>query len=431
MKKKLVAILMCICMGAMAVAGCGSDDSEESDSSSSESGDEGSDADTVTIGAVLPLSGDNATTGENLKAAMEVAEDIINNSHDIDWDIAQEEGLSGLDGAKIEIDFADNQSDADLASTEAASLLDQDVAVITGAYSSAYSISVASMALEYYIPMICGSSSSASLTDGTYEFSEVFNRIAANDDMESEEFFEYLDYLNEEYDAGIETVGIAWINNAYGIHANEMFEKYAEEFGYEVVASESYEADITSADTEATKIVSADPDVVFHASYIKDLTLFAQAYDSMDFEPTAVICYCGGFQDASFGDVATELGVNFYAGGQACSVVLDEKLEVFGYINELYEEKTGQSIDGPALEEFASIIVAAQAINAAGTTDPETLIETLKTETFDAPYLTIGEITFDEDGQNTAMASFVTQLIDGKYEVVYPIDDYVTSDPEL
>ena len=41
-------------------------------------------------------------------------------------------------------------------------------------------------------------------------------------------------------------------------------------------------------------------------------------------------------------------------------------MEIFSYVNELYKAKTGQDIDGPALEEFASIIVAAQGIEAAG-----------------------------------------------------------------
>ena len=46
-------------------------------------------------------------------------------------------------------------------------------------------------------------------------------------------------------------------------------------------------------------------------------------------------------------------------------------------------------------------------------------------------YFTVGQIEFNENGQNIQMASFVTQLIDGAYQVVYPIDDYVTSEPAL
>ena len=382
----------------------------------------------IQVGAVLPLTG--SSTGEYLKAAMEVAEDIINNSHDLDWDLAKNEGI--LDGQKIELVFADHQASADIATTEAAKLLDQGVVAITGAYNSGCSASVATQALEYGVPMVCGSSSSASLTDGTtYAFSSIFNRVAANDEQESIEFFEYLKYLNEKYDAGIQKVAIAWINNSYGIHANEMFEKYAAENGFEEVASVSYEASSTSFDTEAAQIKESGADAVFQASYIGDLTLFAQAYSSLEYEPKTIICYCGGFQDASFAKVATDLGVNNYAGGQACTAQLADKLPVFSYVNDLYKAKTGQDIDGPALEEFASVIVAAQAIQAAGSTDPEAVNAALKANEFEAPYLITQKIHFDENGQNDIMPAVVTQLIDGKYEDVFPIDDYTTSEPVL
>ena len=382
----------------------------------------------IPIGAVLPLTG--SSTGEFLKAAMEVAEDIVNNSHDLDWDLAKNEGI--LDGQKIKISFADHQASADLATTEAAKLLDDGVVAITGAYNSGCSASVATQALEYGIPMVCGSSSSASLTDGTtYAFGSIFNRVAANDEQESIEFFEYLKLLNEKYNAGIKKVSIAWINNAYGIHADEMFQKYAKENGFEVAASVSYEATAISFDTEAAQIKDSGADAVFQASYIGDLTLFAQAYSSLEYNPKAIVCYCGGFQDASFAKVATDLGVNAYAGGQACTAQLSDKLPVFAYVNELYKAKTGQDIDGPALEEFASIIIAAQAIQAAGSTDPEAVNAALKANEFEAPYLITQKVHFDANGQNDIMPAVVTQLIDGKYEVVYPVNDYTTSEPDV
>lgn len=439
MKSKLLLLLVALMMLCFVFAACGGGETppatepDPADQPADTPQDEpAAAADAVKIGAVLPLTGSNATTGANLQVAMEVAADIINNSHDLDWDIAKNEGIQSLGGAKVELLWGDCQSDATVASTEAASLMEQGISGVVGAYASGYSASVAAQALEYGIPMVCGSSSSASLTDGvTYDFASVFNRVAANDEMETIEFYEYLTYLNENFDAGIETVACAYINNAYGIHADEMFALYAEQYGFEIVARVAYEATITAADTEAAQIIAADPDVVFHASYIGDLTMFAQAYNSYGFQPKQIICYCGGFQDSSFADVATSLNANFYAGGQACSAVLSDKLEVFNYVNEMYKAKTGYDIDGPALEEFASVILLAQAMEACGSSDPAEINTALRSQQFEAPYFTIGHVEFNENGQNTAMASFITQLIDGAYEVVFPIDEYVTSDPLL
>jgi len=436
MKRTMAKLLVLMLAMSMVLAACGTTPANTTtappSTTAAAAGTAPAAVDPVRLGAILPLTGGQATTGSNLQQAMEVAVDIINNVHDIDWDIAKNPGIQALGGAPIELIYGDCQSDATIASTEAASLLEKDIVGIAGAYSSGYSAAVAAQALEYGIPMVCGSSSSASLTDGkAYDFASHFNRVAANDEMETIEFYEFLDHLNEEYDAGIKKVAIAYINNAYGIHADEMFSKYANEYGYEITARVSYDATITAADTEAAQIINGNPDVVFQASYIGDLTMFAQAYNSYKFQPKLVMCYCGGFQDASFGSVATSLGANFYAGGQACSAVLSDKLDVFNYVNELYKARTGLDIDGPALEEFASIIILAQAMEAAGSADPDAINTALKSNRFAAPYLTIGYVEFNQNGQNTAMASFVTQLIDGKYEVVFPLDEFVTATPVL
>jgi len=106
-------------------------------------------------------------------------------------------------------------------------------------------------------------------------------------------------------------------------------------------------------------------------------------------------------------------------------------MPVFNYVNTLYKAKTGWDIDGPALEEFASIIILAQAIDKVNSTKPADIIRALRSGTFVAPYLTIGFVEFNQFGQNTAMASFITQLIDGRYEVVFPIDEFVTREPIL
>ena len=184
MKLKRLLVLMVVLALSMVLVACGSDSGDVSDTTTPDST-----TTTVSIGAIEPLTGAYGTLGTNMKAAMEVAVDIINNKHDLDWAIAQNEGLAGLDNAKVELIWGDCQSDASVASTEAAAVLEKGVTGILGAYASGLSAAVASQALEYNVPMVCGGSSSATLTDGvTYDFGAIFNRIAATDEMESIEF---------------------------------------------------------------------------------------------------------------------------------------------------------------------------------------------------------------------------------------------------
>ncbi len=66
---------------------------------------------TVKIDVIYPFSGHSASSGKDLKAAIELAAEIINQSFDLSIPLAGEKGLSAHGNAVIEIVFKDSQSD--------------------------------------------------------------------------------------------------------------------------------------------------------------------------------------------------------------------------------------------------------------------------------------------------------------------------------
>lgn len=433
MKSKLALLLVIAMMFSLVVSGCTSTQTDapkqnetETESPQNEETSEETpvEVDTVKVGAILPLSGSSAATGVKLKAAVEVAQEIINGDYpDIDMPLAAGLGLPNLGNAKIEVVFADHQGNPEVAKTEAERLIQNEKVVsLLGAYQSSATKPASQASERFKVPFVAGSSSSAALTQRGLKY---FTRIAPNDDMETREFFEYIKYLNEETGADIKTVGVVYIDNEYGVHAAEMVDKWLEEQyaaeGFEKVVSVKYPVDVSNVDTEVQQIKAANPDVLFHASYIGDITQFVKKYKEFDFTPKAVVNYCGGFQDPQF---TVNLGTDgdYFSGGAACTPQLFGKMEVVNKINEMYKEKTGTDIDGPALEEFASLMVIADAINQAKSTDTEKIMEVIRTTKFDAPYFSTGVIEFDETGQNIHSASFIVQTQGTKYEAVFPVE---------
>lgn len=379
----------------------------------------------VKVGAILPLSGSAAATGVKLKYAIEVAQEIINGEHpEIALPLAETMGLTNLENAPVEVVFSDHQGNPEIAKTEAERLIQNEgVVSLIGAYQSSSTKPASQSAERFKIPFVAGSSSSAALTERGLKY---FTRIAPNDDMETEVFFEYLKYLNEETGANIKTVGVVYIDNEYGVHAAEMVDKWIKEKygaeGFEKVVAVKYPTDVTSVDTEVQQIKAANPDVLFHASYIGDITQFVKKYKEFVFTPKAVVNYCGGFQDSQFVVNLNKDG-DFLSGGAACAPTLFDKMEVVNQINELFKVKSGgENIDGPALEEFASLMVVADAINQAQSTDGDAIMEVIRTAQFDAPYFSTGKIQFNEKGQNNYSASFIVQTQDAQYQAVYPTD---------
>ena len=64
----------------------------------------------VVIGAVYPLSGGLAKVGNDIKSAIELAVDIVNDDIDLPLPLAKGKGLPHLGGAKLRVVFADHQA---------------------------------------------------------------------------------------------------------------------------------------------------------------------------------------------------------------------------------------------------------------------------------------------------------------------------------
>ncbi|NYB74495.1 ABC transporter substrate-binding protein [Sedimentibacter hydroxybenzoicus DSM 7310] len=378
---------------------------------------------TVKIGVLLPLTGPAEPTGTKLKYAIEVAEEIINGKHDVDFALGTTEGLPNLNNKKIEFIYTDHKANPETARIEAERLIkEENVAALIGAYHSSATKTASQVAEEYKIPFLAGSSSSASLTNRGYDY---FYRIAPNDDMETEFFFEYITYLNKRFDAGIKTIGIVYIDNEYGIHAAEMVDKWLDEKygeqGFEIAVKVIYSEDLLDIDDGINKIKEANPDVIFQASYIEDVTQFVKKYKENNIVPKAVLNYCGGFQDPVFIDNLGDDG-NYFSGSSASMPAIFKNSESENRINEFYKKKSGEDIDGPALEEFSSAMIIADAINTAGSTNGDEIVEVLKTKSFQTPYFISRSIEFNENGQNSQTISFMVQIQDGKYELVWPME---------
>lgn len=379
--------------------------------------------DTVKIGVLLPLTGPAESTGTKLKYAIETAEEIINGRYSsANLELGPSAGLPNMGGKKVKFIFADHRANPETARTEAIRLIkDEKVAALIGAYHSSATKTASQVAEEYKVPFLAGSSSSASLTTRGYSY---FFRIAPDDNLETEFFFEYIKYLNEALNAGIKTLGVVYIDNEYGTHASEMIDKwlderYADE-GFEKVVEVRYSEDLNNMDEGIEKIKKANPDVIFQASYIEDVTQFVKRYKEENIVPKAVLNYCGGFHDPYFIDALGADG-NYFSGSSA-SLPSALNNETANFINNLYREKSGEDIDGPALEEFASALIMADAINTSSSLEGDKIANVLRTKEFLAPYFISNTIRFNEAGQNIRTISFMVQIQNGRYEAVWPLE---------
>ena len=184
--KKWLCILI-IAATALSLAAC-SEKEESADNPDGMSVGHVTQTETIYLGVLLPLSGNMSVEAAKAKAAMETAVDIINDSHDIDWDIAQNAGLAKYGNAKLELRFADCGNTTVSCLAAVGELIDLGVTAIIGAYDPYMTASAAIVCKNKGVPMICGSAKSNRLSDGSYALGDGFVHIAMSTDQETQLF---------------------------------------------------------------------------------------------------------------------------------------------------------------------------------------------------------------------------------------------------
>jgi branched-chain amino acid transport system substrate-binding protein len=91
-------------------------------------------------------------------------------------------------------------------------------------------------------------------------------------------------------------------------------------------------------------------------------------------------------------------------------------------INEMYKAKTGRDLDDTSARNMQSFFALADAINRAGSTDPEKIRVALTQTDLKPEQLMMGYqgVKFDQTGQNILAATYLIQLHGKKYELVWP-----------
>lgn len=374
----------------------------------------------IKIGALFPLTGPAAVSGQNCVNSVLAAAEVINTKNPgIKAPLAANAGLLGGKYV-IKIVPADHQGKPDVAKSEAERLYNQEkVFAIIGCYNSAATKPASAVAERAKKIFMCGCSSSAALTERGYKY---FFRHAPTDAIESVEFVDYIDYLNKNKKAGIKTLGLIYENTEFGKHAADEARKAAKKINLTVVADVPFNNGATNLNSEVQKLKSANPDAVFGAALGGDYSLWVRTMKQVNWLPKIALNYCTGYQNPA---VQKELGAdgNFFMGGMGYSPELAKKFmpEAIKIQDKYYTPKSNQPFDSDSIQEAVMLMVLAQAIEKAGAVDTEKVLKVLQTMDFPSVMSLSGSVKFGPDGQNVKALSVITQLENQSYNTVFPL----------
>ena len=327
----------------------------------------------IKIGAVYPLTGNIASTGLDCRRGVDLAVDIINGKYDLDLPLAKSEGLPNLGGAKLEIVYADTKGDPKNGMSEAERLIAQEkVVAMIGAYQSSVTKTASQATERLKIPYVCSDSSSPTLTERAYKY---FFRVSPHDAIFAHDQLVFLKDLEKKTGKKIQTVALLYENTEFGSNAGKYLKKYAQEFGYKVVADVSYSANATDVTSEVGTLVKSKPDVLMHASYITDAILFTKTFKEMGFAPKGILTMAGYIEPGYL--PAVKADGNYIIIRSTFALDLAKKKPLVAKVNQLFKKKYGIDMSENAARSFMAPFVLADAINRAKTTESEAVVKAL------------------------------------------------------
>ena len=212
-------------------------------------------SESIKLGFVGPLTGENANIGIPIRRGVELALEDIN-------------AKGGVNGRQLEAIFEDGKCGAKDANTAGLKLIDQDeVIAIVGGTCSSETLAIAPNAEQNKVPLISPSSTNPKITNaGDYIF-----RVVGSDALQGKVMAEYV------FNEGYKKAAVIYQNSDYNLGLKNVFSDTFTSLGGEVVAAETYESDAKDYKTQLTKISASDAEVLYIIPYSEGGLIIKQA----------------------------------------------------------------------------------------------------------------------------------------------------------
>lgn len=378
----------------------------------------------VVIGVLYPMSGPQGSAGTDNKPVFELARDIANGEVDIPFPFYQRlKGMPGLKGAKVRLIFTDHQGKPDLGQAEAERLITQEkVHALVGSWHSSVTGTASQVAERMGVPFLNPESSSPALTRRGFKW---FFRTSPHDEHFTQAMFDFFRDFEKKRGIKLKTVGLTYEDTQFGADSGKVMRELAKKYNYEVVVDLQYRSRSTSLVAEVQKLKAATPDVWMPTSYQTDAILFVKSSKELDYNPRMIMAQNAGHISPDFIQAVGKDAEGTMTRAPFSTDLIGKRPLAMA-VNEHYKKRSpgGKDLyDFPA-RAFTGMITLLDAINRAGSTDPEAIRKALVATNSpgDQLIMTWDHIRFDETGQNTGVRAIILQLQGEKYHTVYPFE---------
>jgi branched-chain amino acid transport system substrate-binding protein len=374
----------------------------------------------VRIGVLAPQTGASRAAGNEALHGAELAAALVNGDEGpVQLAGVGTAGLSGLGGAKLRIVQGDTKSSPDVGATEAARLVAEErVAGLVGAFDPLVT-EVASQRTERLgVPFVNGDSPAGYLTERGLDW---FFRTGPTDRMFGEAFFSTL----QQEKVPPKRISILFTTDAPGESLHRVLHNLAPEAEYDEHGMVKFKPGQPNLVPQLRELRDVKkPDVLFMVTSTgSDAVRVLKTMEAMDYRPPQIFAFGGGFSEPQVLQAAGTAGEGlFYS--TAWSREIAGRSGIAKPVMDLYEGRFNQPMSETAAGTFTAVLVLAEAIDNAGSADPQAVRAALLN--LDIParetIMPWSGVRFDASGQNAAANGVVEQRVEQAFRVVYPAE---------
>jgi branched-chain amino acid transport system substrate-binding protein len=207
----------------------------------------------------------------------------------------------------------------------------------------------------------------------------------------------------------------------FGTDSANAQKQMADGAGIKVAADIRYRGNSPSLSAEVQQLKTANADVLMPSSYTTDGILLVKTMAELGYKPNAIVAQDAGFSEKALYDAVGDKLEGVISRG-TFSLDLATKRPMVGTLNAMFKEKSGKDFNDLTSRQFMGLIVLADAVNRAKSTDGEKIRDAMVATDIpgEQTIMPWKRIKFDEMGQNNDANPVLLQYVGGKFATIYP-----------
>jgi branched-chain amino acid transport system substrate-binding protein len=356
----------------------------------------------VKIGVLQPLTGALASDGQAGQLGADLAIKAINDAG----------GIKALGGAKIEAVKGDAQSTPEGGTSEVERLQGENVCAIVGGFASPICLAATQAAARYNIPYLVDVGVNDQIVNRGLK--NTF-RFAPGSSIVSAQALNNLVKLNDAAGKPVKTIVLIHEDGLFGSGLAKLLQAELPNRGFDIVDVIAHPTPSRDMTNVALEIKAKNPDLIIPSSYYGEFVLLARTMQQQRVKPKAVYAILNGaasnfrfvkeFPEAAQYIIDTN---HWYDPHNQTAVALKKEIDGMG-----------RYFTYNVALNYSCILLMADAIERAASTDREKIISALEASTFANHIMPYGPTKF-VTGQNAGAAPVNTQVQGADIKVIFP-----------